>query len=320
MWTLIWCARCNTEQRAAHVTLALALACLVLLTNPVSAQFGFGAEEKKPGSFPLDPSNPKVVIHYWQFEPKKANSPLPAILVFHGIEGLDAFANKGGMAEELSAYKDLCKVIAEKGYLVRFVHYMECKPVAAKEVAALKTQIKDSLTAPPDNVAPQAKELFTAWMGCAKRALDDLRDPKNPNNKNVDPKRVGAAGMSLGGFIILSLAVTDAKFDPQALVVVCGGLPEELHAKVTRLPPVLMLCGTKDEVVPMKHAYKVRNCLEDKDCSVILLQFACYHMFMTGISGTQPAPQPDRGLMLRAADYAGVFLEHSVKRAPTAGK
>jgi dienelactone hydrolase len=126
--------------------------------------------------------------------------------------------------------------------------------------------------------------------------------------------------MSLGGFIAMSLAVTDAKFDPQALVVVCGGLPEKLHAQVTRLPPILMLCCTRDEIVPLKQLHKVRHCLEDKDCSVTLLPFACFHMFMDAPIGAQPAPQPVLRMVLQARDYAAVFLEHNVQKAPKAAK
>ena len=88
---------------ARHVrhtpVLALVLACL--LAQPAAGQFkvpGAGAEEKKGGFFTLD----KATINYWQFEPKKAKGPLPAILVFHGIEGLDGFANQGGMANAWS--------------------------------------------------------------------------------------------------------------------------------------------------------------------------------------------------------------------------
>jgi dienelactone hydrolase len=126
--------------------------------------------------------------------------------------------------------------------------------------------------------------------------------------------------MSLGGFVAMSLAVTDSKFDPQALVVVCGGLPEKLHAKVTKLPPVLMLCCTKDEIVPLKQSYKVRNCLEGKDCSVTLLPFACFHMFMDSPKTRRYSPQPALGVALQALDYAAVFLEHNVQKAPKAAK
>jgi dienelactone hydrolase len=319
MRTLTWRAGGNTERRSAGLALVLALGWLVFLTDPASGQFpGTGAQEKNSGSFRLDPKDRRTIINYWQFEPRKAKGPLPAILVFHGIEGLDGFVNKGGMAKELEAYKLLCKMIAEKGYVVRFVHYMECRPVLAKEVAALKMQIKTGLVAPPVNRRIEA--LFKDWMACVKHAMDDLRDRNNPRNSNVDPNRVGVVGMSLGGFVVMSLAVTDAKFDPQALVVVCGGLPEKLQAQVTKLPPVLMLCCTRDEIVPMKQLYKVRNCLEDKDCSVTLLPFACFHMFMNGPMGAKPAPGPDLEMILEAVDYAAVFLEKKFRKALKAAK
>jgi predicted esterase len=125
---------------------------------------------------------------------------------------------------------------------------------------------------------------------------------------------VGVIGLSLGGFVPTSLAVTEPTFDPQAIVVVCGGLPEQLHEKVSKLPPILMICGTKDDVVPFSHTRKVRQCLEDKDCSVILVPFPCYHMFLDGKVDSNPKFQLN--MALQAQSYAEVFLSQRVQKAP----
>jgi dienelactone hydrolase len=296
----------------ADLVLALALGCL--LVQPARGQFqvpGAGAEEKKGGSFTLD----KATIIYWQFEPKNAKGPLPAIVVLHGIEGLDAFANGGKLPQGIAAqYKLFCKMVAEKGYAVRFVHYMQCEQIKAEQVPELQQQIKANLLAPRGKVDPKIGQLFKTWMGCVKRAVDDLRDTKNPDNNNIDRDRVGVIGLSLGGFVATSLAVTEPTFDPQAIVVVCGGLPEQLHEKVSKLPPILMICGTKDDVVPFSHTRKVRQCLEDKDCSVILVPFPCYHMFLDGKVDSNPKFQLN--MALQAQSYAEVFLSQRVQKAP----
>jgi dienelactone hydrolase len=296
------------------LVLALALGCL--LVQPARGQFpvpGAGAEEKKGGSFTFNWAK----INYWQFEPKNAKGPLPAIVVLHGIEGLDAFANGGNLPEDIAAnYKLVCKMVAEKGYVVRLVHYMQCNPIKAKQVPELQQQIKANLLAPPGKVDPKIKKLFETWMSCVKGAVDDLRDAKNPANGNIDRDRVGVIGLSMGGFVAMSLAVTEPKFAPQAIVVVCGGLPEQLHKKVGKLPPILMICGTKDDVVPISHTCKVRNCLEDKDCSVTLVPFPCYHMFLDGKVDSKPKPKLQLNMVLQAQNWAEVFLSQHVKNAP----
>jgi dienelactone hydrolase len=300
--------------RQARHTLVLASALVCLLAQPAAGQFqvpGAGAEEKKGGSFTLD----KATINYWQFEPKNAKGPLPAILVLHGIEGLDAFANGGDLPPGITTqYKLFCKMVAEKGYAVRFVHYMQCKQIEAKQVPQLQQQIKADLLAPPGKVDPQIEQLFKTWMSCAKRALDDMRDAKNPANGNIDRDRVGVIGLSMGGFVATSLAVTEPGFDPQAIVVVCGGLPEQLHDKVKKLPPICMICGTKDDIVPFAHTRKVRQCLEDKECSVVLVSFPCYHMFLDGKLDSNPKFQMN--MALQAQSYAELFLSQTVQKAP----
>jgi dienelactone hydrolase len=286
----------------------LAVGCLLLALAQGRAQFG--GKETPAGTFAYDGKN----VDYWQFESiKKAPGPLPAIVVLHGIEGLDAVVNANQFDKDTqSNYKMICKMIAEKGYVVRFVHYMQGTPVAKNQVDGLKDQIKASLLAPPDKVDAGVRMLFGRWMSCVKAGVDDLT--KNAAKNNIDPQRVGVIGLSMGGFVATSLAVTDPKFSPQALVIVCGGLPEELHAKVKKLPPVMMICGKEDEIVPLAHTRKLRNCLEDKNCSCQLVEFPCCHMFFD-------APMDKGGKFqfttaLKAQEYAEVFLRQNVQKAP----
>jgi dienelactone hydrolase len=305
-----------TWPRSSSLVFVLALGCSVFVPVRAPGQFqmpGAGAVEKDTGSFSLDG---KTKIDYWQFEPKTVKGVLPAVLVLHGIEGLDAFANGGDLPKELvSQYKLFCKMVAEKGYVVRFVRYMQCKPVSTDQVPALKEHIKASLVSADGKAPAHVEQLFKEWMGCVKKCMDDLKDPKNTNNANVDKDRVGVVGLSMGGFIAMALAVTDPKFDPQALVVVCGGMPPQLHDKVEKLPPVLMICGTKDDIVPFKHTQTVRKCLEDKGCSVFVLPFPCYHMFM---DDTVDKGKVQLNLVLQAQTYAELFLNHNVQKAPKA--
>jgi dienelactone hydrolase len=298
------------DARCQGMVIALSVACALLAPAAGQAQLGFGAKELPAGAFQFDGK----AIDYWQFEPReKGKGPLPAVLVLHGIEGLDAVVNNNQFDKEIqNTYKWICKSIAEKGYVVRFVHYMQGTQVAKGQVNALQQQIKDSLVAPPDKVDPGVEKLFKQWMNCVKAGMEDLT--KNAAKNNIDPERVGAVGISMGGFVVASLAVTEPKFSPQALVIVCGGLPELLHAKVNKLPPVLLICGAKDEIVPVAHTRKVCDCLEKKDCSVVLLQFPCYHMFLDDTVARNGKFQLE--LAQTAQDFAEAFLRRHVKNAP----
>jgi dienelactone hydrolase len=271
---------------------------------------GLSANEVPAGTFIFDGKK----VDYWQFEPgkkDKGKEPLPAIVLLHGIEGLDAVANNNQFdpATQLN-YKMVCRIIAEKGYVVRFVHYMQGTAVAKDQVDKLKGQIKDSLFAPPEKVDPALRKLFEKWMACVKAGSDDFI--KNAGKNGIEPERVGVVGLSMGGFVATSLAVKDPKFTPQALVIVCGGLPEELHAKVDKLPPVMMIYALKDEIVPLDHTNKVQSCLQKKNCLCHMAPFPCYHMFYDAPDGEKF----NRPMALRAVEYAEVFLKQNVKNAP----
>ncbi len=74
----------------------------------------------------------------------------------------------------------------------------------------------------------------------------------------VDGERVGLVGFSLGGFLALSAAAQeDLKI--AAVVDFFGGLPEEQRARVKKLPPALVIHGTRDDVVPVKEAEALRD-------------------------------------------------------------
>ena len=68
---------------------------------------------------------------------------------------------------------------------------------------------------------------------------------------SVDANRIGLLGFSLGSYLALSVA----SVEPRVKVVVefFGGMPEELHG-FTRMPPVLILHGEDDRVVPVSRS------------------------------------------------------------------
>jgi dienelactone hydrolase len=75
----------------------------------------------------------------------------------------------------------------------------------------------------------------------------------------VDANRIGLLGFSLGAFLALAVASVDPRV--KAVVEFFGGLPEELQG-VPKMPPVLILHGEDDRVVPVTEATKLQQLLE----------------------------------------------------------
>jgi carboxymethylenebutenolidase len=76
---------------------------------------------------------------------------------------------------------------------------------------------------------------------------------------SVDANRIGLLGFSLGAYLALSVASVERRI--RAVVEFFGGVPEELHG-FTRMPPVLILHGEQDRVVPVSEAIRLQQLLE----------------------------------------------------------
>ena len=89
---------------------------------------------------------------------------------------------------------------------------------------------------------------FPLWLETAKDALAHIAAMPN-----VNPRRIGLIGISLGAFLSLALA-TEAK-PIRAVIDVSGGLAEPWSARATSaFPHTLILHGEADTVVPVSCA------------------------------------------------------------------
>jgi dienelactone hydrolase len=87
---------------------------------------------------------------------------------------------------------------------------------------------------------------------------------------NVDPRRIGLAGFSLGASLALATAGAE---DPQvrqiaAVVALFGCLPPDMREEIRGLPPTLMIQGDVDERVPPRAAYDFEKWLNGKKLPV----------------------------------------------------
>jgi carboxymethylenebutenolidase len=76
----------------------------------------------------------------------------------------------------------------------------------------------------------------------------------------VDSTRVGLLGVSLGGYLSLSLASKDSRVG--AVVSLMGGMPQDFIAETRRMPPTLLLHGEADPVVPISEAHAMEALLK----------------------------------------------------------
>jgi dienelactone hydrolase len=277
-----------------------------LLLGPVAlglALLAFSAERGEAGLFGT-PSVKKTVtafthgehrITVWRYEPK-AKGRHPALVMLHGLDCL---------GESPKRYEFIAERFAGKGYAVHFVHYFNCTPVDAKDVAAVQERVKTGLLPLKPGAEPdeQIRRYFRDWMGAVKRTVELARA-----QDNIDPERVGVVGFSLGGFIAMSLVATEPELKLCAAVECFGGLPRELYASLKNAPPVLIFHGDRDDIVPVKEAHDLRALLKERMCHVEDKIFEnCGHMFF-GDNGKMRLDH-----VLQAEQICVRFLEKHVK-------
>jgi dienelactone hydrolase len=128
-------------------------------------------------------------------------------------------------------YRAIAERVAEEGYVVVMVHFFD--RTGHNGVDPKKILEKD----------------FRAWMATVRDAVRHIRELPE-----VEPKRVGLLGFSLGGFLSISVAA-DKDLGIAAVASYFGGAPEKLWPKLVWLPPTLVVGGVEDTVVPVDRSY-----------------------------------------------------------------
>ena len=148
----------------------------------------------------------------------------PAVIALYG---------SGGTRESIADQPS--RLMAAQGYSVFLVHYFErTGTVRADQETTQKN--------------------FPDWMRTIGDAITFAA-----GHALVDAGRIALLGFSLGAYLALSVASLDPRVG--AVVEFFGGLPEELHG-FTRMPPILILHGEQDRVVPVSEATRLQQLLE----------------------------------------------------------
>lgn len=167
-------------------------------------------------------------IGYDWFHPAGGVSNAPAIVLLHG---------SGGILGNVGWIMDFGNQLAARGFNVFVVHYFD---MTGDVAVGDRNQIASK---------------FLSWVAAVRDGITFMC--KKPG---VDVHRVGILGLSLGAYIGLVTASRDRRV--QCMVEYCGGFPSQLVAQLRRMPPVLILHGDADSVVPVSEAYRLMGYLD----------------------------------------------------------
>jgi len=186
-----------------------------------------------------------------------AAQPAPAVVILHGLHGIG----------RSTLYARLAEALNEHGIHAFIFEYLTpeappAKPPAAK--AAAKTAVvrpqgqaqAAGKTVAPPKPAPKSPGVESAAQA---RAISEAIAHVQALDY-VDRHRIGLFGLSLGGFHALALAARDERI--AAVVNMFGAMPRAVAPEVARMPPVLILHGDRDAVVPVRRAHELDKLLK----------------------------------------------------------
>jgi len=164
-------------------------------------------------------------IRLEEFRPAAIEGSAPAVILLHGASGIRHGALIYGQAQAL----------AENGIVAYVLHYFDGMTGGAK-AKATKFPVRDQII---EDALAYVSQL-----------------------PQVDDKRIGLFGFSLGAFHALGLATKDERVI--AVVAIGGGMPNQIpRDEIEKMPPTLIVHGARDRVVPVKRAREVASIMQE---------------------------------------------------------
>ena len=157
-----------------------------------------------------------------------APGKFPAVLLLHGSGGLEQATGP--------TFREIAATLAFRGYVALIPHFFE------------KT----------DHVLgrPNRQGEYEAWIEAVKDAIEfAARRPE------VDPTRFAMIGYSMGSGLSMFRATRDPRI--KAVVSVSGAYPPRPPSK--KLPPLLILHGSKDKSTPIDFVNKYAEALKEQE-------------------------------------------------------
>jgi carboxymethylenebutenolidase len=203
--------------------LALGLAALAVVSaaGPAAAepQEAAVAIEEVDETFPSH--GKRVAVE--RFSPKEPGR-YPVVVLLHGVGGI-------GPPGTGSPLREQARRLARQGFVALIPHYFD-------------------RTGAKLNNARRNARYYDVWMETVSDAVTYAgRLPQ------VDRRRVGLLGFSLGGSVALSNAMVDPRVS--AVVEYFGSLVGEPPLQLPTMPPTLILHGDADRTIPLREAEKL---------------------------------------------------------------
>jgi carboxymethylenebutenolidase len=155
-----------------------------------------------------------------------AGSPQsPTVLLLHGADGMT----------RAETYRFGARALAAAGFHVVLVRYFDRTGDVRANWASLR-------------------EDAGLWLETVRDAITHVS-----TKPDVDRDRIGIVGFSLGASLALAAAGEDSRI--KAVVDVFGPMPTGAE-KAARTPPVLILHGARDRVVPVENAHRLEAMLK----------------------------------------------------------
>ena len=162
-----------------------------------------------------------------QHEPAGARQS-PALLLLHGAGGNVAFW-----------FNRLAPALARFGVSVYAPHYFQSTGTDRATMA----QILDGRHVP-------------VWLATARDAIGYIAA-----RPAVDARRIAVLGISLGGYLAVALAATESRL--RAAIELSGGMPPGFEGHLSpAMPPLLVLHGGEDTIVPVSEAHRLLHLLK----------------------------------------------------------
>lgn len=121
------------------------------------------------------------------------------------------------------------------------------------------------------------RDFFVLWLETLRDAVQFVA-----TQPGIDIQRIGLLGFSLGGFLSLALATQEPRI--AAVAEFFGGLPEHFIEDAGKPPPVLILHGDRDTVVPVAEAEKLEAVLKQHHISYEIKIYSDQGHHFTGLA------------------------------------